>query len=181
MIYKYKELVEKYGKRKTDVLLNTDKYIKISKGLYKDSDSFDDYEEICMRYTNTTLTLQSALYIHHITDYVPDKYYVASLNKGTVIKDDRIIQYYLSNKFYYIGRDKICTSNGYYYVYNIERLLIEVFRFKNKLPYDYFKEICKSYRELVNEGKLDFNRLVEYANEIAYGRSYLKQIQAIIL
>ena len=181
MIYRYKDLVEVLGKRKTDELIRTGKYTKITKGVYKDVNSFDDYEEICMRYSNTTLTLQSALYIHHITDYVPDKYYVASLNKGTIIKNDKVMQCFISEKQYYVGREKIITENGYYYVYNIERLLIEVFRFKNKLPYDFFREIVRSYRELVNESKLDFNRLVEYANKIAYGRNYLKQIQAIIL
>ena len=46
-------------------------------------------------------------------------------------------------------------------VYDRERMLIELIRFKNKLPYDYYKEILNNYRSLLYE--LDIERVQEYA------------------
>ncbi|MCD7809951.1 MAG: hypothetical protein LUH02_11465, partial [Erysipelotrichaceae bacterium] len=45
--------------------------------------------------------------------------------------------------------------------YNKERLLIEVIRYKNKLPYDYYKEIIHSYRNIIND--LDIQQIEDYA------------------
>ena len=36
-------------------------------------------------------------------------------------------------------------------MYNKERLLIELLRNKNKLPYDYYKEILINYRTIVHD------------------------------
>ena len=36
-------------------------------------------------------------------------------------------------------------------IYNKERLLIEVIRYKNSLPYDYYKEIINYYRKKIDE------------------------------
>ena len=47
-------------------------------------------------------------------------------------------------------------------IYDRERMLIELLRYKNKLPYDYYKEIIISYRNLIYT--LDIERIQEYAS-----------------
>ena len=47
-------------------------------------------------------------------------------------------------------------------VYDKERMLIELLRFKNIYPYDYYKEILSNYRKQVYE--LDIERIQEYAD-----------------
>ena len=42
-----------------------------------------------------------------------------------------------------------------------ERMLIELLRYKNKLPFDYYKEIIGNYRSLIYE--LDIERIQDYA------------------
>jgi len=42
-------------------------------------------------------------------------------------------------------------------------MLIELLRFKNKLPYDYYKEILRNYREIIYD--LDIEQIQEYAAE----------------
>ena len=46
-------------------------------------------------------------------------------------------------------------------IYDKERMLIELLRYKNRLPYDYYKEILGHYRELLYE--LDIERIQDYA------------------
>ena len=41
-------------------------------------------------------------------------------------------------------------------------MLIELLRYKNKLPYDYYKEILGNYRNLIYE--LDIERIQEYVS-----------------
>ena len=48
-------------------------------------------------------------------------------------------------------------------IYDKERMLIELMRYKDKLPYDYYKEIVIGYRDLVY--KLDVQRLEEYTEK----------------
>ena len=47
-------------------------------------------------------------------------------------------------------------------IYNRERMLIELLRFKNKLPFDYYKEIIANYRRLIYD--LDIERIQAYAD-----------------
>ena len=47
-------------------------------------------------------------------------------------------------------------------IYDKERMLIELLRFKNIYPYDYYKEILSNYRKQVYE--LDIERIQEYAD-----------------
>ena len=47
-------------------------------------------------------------------------------------------------------------------IYDRERMLIELLRFKNSLPFDYYKEILGNYRNHIYE--LDIERIQEYAS-----------------
>ena len=47
-------------------------------------------------------------------------------------------------------------------IYDKERMLIELLRFKNKLPFDYYKEILRNYRNHIYD--LDIERIQEYAS-----------------
>ena len=38
------------------------------------------------------------------------------------------------------------TIGGKIMVYDLERMLIELMRYRNKLPYDYYKEVLGNYR-----------------------------------
>lgn len=49
-------------------------------------------------------------------------------------------------------------------VFSKERLLIELIRKKNKMPFDYYKEILRNYRKIIYE--LDFQLVEEYAEKL---------------
>jgi hypothetical protein len=46
-------------------------------------------------------------------------------------------------------------------IYDKERMLIELLRFKKKFPFDYYKEIISNYRKLIYD--LDIERIQDYA------------------
>jgi len=45
-------------------------------------------------------------------------------------------------------------------IYNLERLIIELVRYRNKLPYDYYKEVVRSLRNRINT--MDLEKLQGY-------------------
>lgn len=64
-------------------------------------------------------------------------------------------------------------------IYSIERLLVDVIRFKGKYPFDYYKEIIHSYREAI--GSLDFYMIEECASKYKMKDSILEAIKLEVL
>ena len=183
VIYSYSELIEKHKSRRTiDRLIRNGVYKKIVKGIYTNNNDYSSsFEVLCKTYDNITITLQSAAAYYDLTDLIPDKYYVASLAKGTIIKRDDVNQSFMRDIYFYVGREKISTDSGFIYVYNKERLLIEIIRLKKKLPYDFYKEVCNSYRDLVKNNKIDLAKIAEYAKTFNRKDGILSTILEVIL
>ena len=75
-----------------------------------------------------------------------------------------------------IGRTLVkLDDNNYVYMYDKERLLIELIRKRNKIPFDYYKEIISNYRDIAYE--LDMNKLEEYLDYINNGNNLFAIIQ----
>lgn len=45
-------------------------------------------------------------------------------------------------------------------IYNRERLLVELIRKRNQIPFDYYKEIILNYRKIVDD--LDMHKIEKY-------------------
>ncbi len=162
MILNYQQCIELYGNdygiRK---LINENKLFKIEKGLYSDEEYYPYIAVIKKKYPNAILTLDSALYYHSLTDVIPNKYYLATSKDAYKIKDKNVKQYFCKDEYLDYGKETIVVHDIDVNIYNKERLLIEVIRYKNKLPYDYYKEIIHSYRNIIND--LDIQQIEEYA------------------
>ena len=139
MLYFHKELKEKL---KSDYQIQKSvsdkKYYKIENGLYSDQEYVNPLEIILKKYPNAIFTSDSAYYYYDLTDVVPDYFYLAT--KRT---DSRI-------------NDKNIKIN----IYDEERMLVELIRKKNIIPFDYYKEIITSYRKKVDI--LDIYKIQEY-------------------
>ena len=57
-------------------------------------------------------------------------------------------------------------------IYNKERLLIDLVRYKNKIGYDLYKEIITNYRKIIDE--LDMSLIEEYLNVFKEGEKFYK-------
>ena len=64
-------------------------------------------------------------------------------------------------------------------IYDRERMLIELMRFRSKMPMDYYKEIIQNYRKLAFE--LDFCLVEDYAALFKNGTTFMNMIQMEVL
>lgn len=183
MIYTTKQLYKKYGSEAKVIKLVTEgKLFKISFGLYSDiKHEIADLETIFLRYPNSTLTNESAFAFYGLTDYIPENYYLATSINAHKIESNHVKQVYMSKSILKIGRRKVKTDVGHIYVYDKERMLIELFRLKTKFAPEFIQEVVRSYRELVANNELDIYKLTTYANKITYGDSILKRIMECVL
>ena len=64
-------------------------------------------------------------------------------------------------------------------VYNRERMLIELLRYKSKLPFDYYKEILLNYRKIMPQ--LDIQAIQDYAMDSPKSGKIMKTLQMEVL
>jgi hypothetical protein len=110
---------------------------------------------------------------------IPDYYYLATRRTDTRIRDSRIRQSFIKDDLFEAGIIEIQFNNSSIRIYNKERMLIELMRFRLKIPMDYYKEIIKNYRQLSNE--LDFGAAEDYAAMFKNGSNLMKMIQLEVL
>ena len=180
MIYSYKECLKISGSnyllRKA---LSEGTIYKLKNGLYSDRKTVKDIEIFLKKYKNIVFTMESALYYLGISDVVPDKYVIATDKDSTKIKDNDIKQYFVNGGLSKVGLITINHNGVNLPVYNKERMLIEVIRYKNKLTFDYYKEVIGYYRAHIDE--LDIPLVLEYLEEFPKKKLITKTIQLEVL
>ena len=180
MVLTYKECIEKYGSdRKFKKELNEGRIFQQEKGIYSMNKSCSELEIIVTKYPRSVFTGESAFYYHSLTDVIPDFYYLATLRTDSRIKDERVKQSYLKTEIFDSGIIQMQHNNAMINIYSLERMLIELMRFKNKLPFDYYKEIISSYRNKVEY--MDIMKMEEYANLFRHGDRLMDMIQLEVL
>ena len=183
MVYACSELVNKVGGyNKLSSAIKRGEYFKVSHGVYSDKPpSLSELENIFIQYPNSVLTLQSAFAFYEMSDYIPDQYVVATSQKAHKIINTKVNQIYITDELLNIGKTVVETKNGFINIYDKERMLIELIRFKSRLPYSYFKEVVNSYRKLFIEEKIDINKLLKYCSMFKNGENIKRYIQEVII
>ena len=161
MIYSYDDCLKKYGNhyQLTKKLQNEELY-KIESGIYSDKARVSELEVISDKYPYAIFTMNSAYYYHSLTDVIPNKYYLATSKDAYKISDKRVKQIFHRDDKLEIGQSVIERQNVALRIYDQERMLIELIRNKNTLPFDYYKEIIENYRKRINS--LDIEKLQDY-------------------
>lgn len=182
MVYTWEEIVRIEGNiNKAYRSVENRKYKKVSHGVYvDDGELISELEQLFVRYPRATLTLQSAFDYYELSDYVPDKYYLVTPYNSHTIKNNKVSQSYMSEEMIEIGRQKITTQYGFIYIFDKERMLIELFRLKVKLPKEYFLEVISSYRVLKTMGVISIRRISDYCEKMTNGYRLLKEIQEML-
>ena len=161
MLYFHKELKEKYKyDYNIQKAVNNKDIFKIEDGLYSDKEYVNPLEIISKKYPNAILASDSAFYYHNLTDVVPDCFYLATSRSSTRINNPNIKQLFVPDELLNIGKEEMKIENTMVNIYNKERMLIELIRKKNQIPFDYYKEIISNYRKIIDV--LDIYKLDEY-------------------
>ncbi len=176
MLYSYKECKQKYNSdyaiRKA---IQSGEIIRISRGVYSNTDAEMELSIIGKKYSYAVFTMNSAFYYHGLTDTVPSKYYLITDKDSTKIKDSRIVQYYDNDNSLKIGLEKKEYNGSIINIFSKERMLVELIRHKNNLPFDYYKEIILNYRKIVYQ--LDIQAIQEYAQSLPKSKLVMKTLQ----
>lgn len=162
MIYTYRQCLECWNSDyQINLAVQTGKLHKIEKGIYADTPRVSNLAIITAKYPNAIITMDTAFYYHGMTDVIPDEYWIATSQSSRVLRDSRIKQMFVNKDILDLGVTTMEKRDAVFKIYDKERMLIELLRFKNKLPYDYYKEILWNYRNIIHE--LDIARIQEYA------------------
>ena len=171
----YKKYKNDYGINKA--ILNKEIY-KVARGMYSDKKNIDPIAVYSKKYPNAIITLDSAFYYYKLSDYIPNKVNMAIARHARPIKDSDITISYVDDEILNYGKTIVKVDGEDVNIYDKERLLVELIRKKNQIPFDYYKEIIANYRKISD--KLDMSKIEEYMtlfkNEINIGNSLLREV-----
>lgn len=180
MVLTYKQCIDKYGSNyQLKKELDKGKLFFKEKGIYTSDAVCSEMEIITVKYPQAVYTGKSAFYYHSLTDVIPDYYYLATVRNGNRIKDSRVQQTYLKKEIFDMGKIKMQYHNIEINIYSPERMLIELMRFRNKMPLDYYKEIILNYRKRADY--MDFGKVEEYADKFRNAERLMDMIQLEVL
>lgn len=167
MIYNHKEIKEKYkSDYKINKAIENKEIYKIEKNIYSDTKKTNYLEIISKKYTNAIFTMDSAFYFHNLTDVIPNKITLATKRNALRIKNDKITQVFISERLFEIGKTQMIVEEATINIYDKERMLIELIRNKNQIPFDYYKEIISNYRKRIND--LNISKIEDYIEVFPY-------------
>lgn len=180
MVLTYTECIEKYGNQYQLEKALTEEYIyRIESGLYSTERYFNELEIILKKYPNAILTSEYAFYCHDLTDVIPEKYYIATKAKAAKLTDPRIVQIYVRDDLLMLGIMEKEINGVNVKIYDKERMLIELLRNKNTMPYDLYKEILYNYRKIIED--LQIWRIQEYADIFPKSKMIRKALMEEVL
>ena len=163
MIGTFTECTKKYGGQyKLAKAVTSGDIYKIEDGIYSDSKHVPEIAVIVTKYPKAIVTGEYAFYYHGLTDVIPEKYSLATKSKASKITDHRVCQVYMRDDIFELGVEEFEIEGYKIRIYDKERMLIELLRFKNAMPYDLYKEVLVRYRAIIQD--LQIWRIQEYAD-----------------
>ena len=128
----------------------------------------DDYN----RYVDT----EGNLYLGWVSD---DEYDLATDRDSAKIHDKRVKQYFYPKDSLYMGVENKDYKGYAIPIYNLERMLVELIRYKSKLPFDYYKEIILNFRKMLP--KMNIQKIQDYALALPKSNKILETLQMEVL
>ena len=162
MLMTYTECVSKYGNAyQIEKLIERGILVKLEEGLYSDKADCSELSILVKKYPKAVLAGDYAFYYYGLTDLIPEKYTFATTSKAAPMTDSRVSQIYVRKDIFPLGIADAEIEDTRVRIYDRERMLIELLRNKNAMPYDLYKEILLHYRKMIDS--LEIWRIQEYA------------------
>jgi len=176
---------EGFQTRDIKKLVDDGKIEKVKSGLYKIWDVVDDeilnpsFIDVSKAFHKSVICLLSALEYHELSTVNPSSIYVAipKAEKPPVIDYLPVNFYYWGKSIYETGIDEIKTSSGIVKIYDKEKTICDLFRYRDKLGEDIAFEALKNYLQLKT---FDLNKLREYSRKMRIKTIITPYIKAIV-
>ena len=180
MVYTYNECVNKYGsKYLLKRAVESGQIFKQENGIYSDKEYVPLIAVIARKYPDAIFTMNSAFYYYNLTDVIPERFYLATDRDASKIADKRVVQIFEQNGLLELGMTTMDREGCSIRIYSRERLLVELIRHKTKVPFDYYKELMRNYREIIHD--LDIPAIEEYANDVPKTSMIMETISLEVL
>ena len=124
---------------------------KVARGLYSDERHPDPNAVACTLWPQAVLTMDSAFYLHGLTDVIPDLVHVATPRNSTRIRNGWVRQYFMESALMTVGVETAGAEGSPIRTFTRERMLVELLRNAGTLPLDYYKELVGSYRKVADD------------------------------
>ena len=172
----YKQCVEEFGSN-YQVLkeMSLEHLYLLEKGVYSKKKHESDIAIIAAKYPKAVFSMDSAFYHYGLTDSIPDKCSLVTERHSRKISDDRVVQRFVNKDILYLGAVQVEFEGSNITIYNRERMLLELLRNKNILPFDYYKEILGNYRKILHE--LDTQLIQDYVPQMPKSKMIFRALQ----
>ena len=172
----YKQCVEEFGSN-YQVLkeMSLGRLYLLEKGVYSKKKHESDIAIIAAKYPKAVFSMESAFYHYGLTDSIPDKCCLVTERHSRKISDSRVVQRFENSDILYLGAVQEEFEGSIITMYNRERMLLELLRNKNVLPFDYYKEVLGNYRKIINE--LDTQLIQDYVPQMPKSKMIFKALQ----
>lgn len=129
--------------------IDSGELFRIEKGIYSEQQYEPELALVCYKYPKAIVTMNTAFYLYGLTDEIQDEYYMATKREAAPITDHRVKQVFIPGKLLDIGKTTINYKGYEISIFDKERMLVELIRYKSKLTFNYYKEILGNYRRIL--------------------------------
>lgn len=152
---------------------------RVDRGVYisKDGDH-DEYYFFSNRYDVPIFSYTSSLYLHDVTDFIPQKMEVTVYRGYNAHRIDKnVIVHYVSRDLYGLGITKIKTKYGNMVkAYNKERTFCDFVKSRKEIDSELFSKTINNY---IKDKNKDLNKLYDYASKMQIEREVSEIIEVI--
>ena len=159
------ECIKEYGSDYfINQLINEGKLFRIEKGIFSENEHIPELAILSYKYPKAVITMDTAFYLYGLTDEVPDICTMATKREAAPISDKRVKQIFLPRDIIDQGKMTMDYKGYDLQIFDRERMLIELVRYKSKIPFNYYKEILRNYRRILPQ--LNTEKIRNYAEAV---------------
>lgn len=159
--------------------ISAGRLFRIEKGVFAERSYVPELALLSWKYPKAVITMLSAFYYYGLTDVIPDVCDLATDMDSAKIRDARVHQYFLPGAFLNVGVSEADEQGFSIRIYSKERMLIELLRYKSKLPFDLYKEVLLNYRKIMPQ--LDIQKIQDIAMQSPKQNMVMEALQMEVL
>ena len=174
------DCLKKYGSDyMIEKMIEKGELYKVGKEIYSEERAVPRLAVLSFEYPDAVITMHSAFYFYDLTDVIPDAYDLCTDRNAAKIRSSDIRQYFAPSPFFEEGAENVDYRGFRIRIYNRERMLIELLRYRTKLPFDYYKEVLHGFRRILPE--LNMQRIQDYAYRAPKSARIMELLQSEVL
>ncbi len=127
------ECIKEYGSDYyINQLVDEGKLFRIEKGIFSEKEYIPELAILSYKYPKAVITMDTAFYLYGFTDEVPDVCTMATKREAAPISDKRVKQIFIPGNLIGQGRTTMEYKGYDIQIFDRERMLVELVRYKSK-------------------------------------------------